>query len=89
MMSGKLSHTLESLPRPQTGEEGKEGGGEEEEEEEEDVPQMYTNLLLSESRGELVGVTYDHNILFYDAISYKLKKQVPVYIICTHVHRCL
>ena len=77
-MRGKLSHTLESLPRPQTGEEGK-GRESEEEEEEEDVPQVYTDLLLSESRGELVGITYDHNILFYDVISYKLKKQVHVY----------
>ena len=74
LLGGKISHSLEPLPRPHKSDQEREGGGEEGEEEA--VPQVYTDLLLSGSRGALVGVTYDHNILFYDSINFKKQKQV-------------
>lgn len=79
VLRGKTSHSLEPLPRPFSGQEEEGGKGEKEEEEEEDVPQVYTDLFLSESRAALVGVTYDHNILFYDLVNFKKEKQVHIY----------
>ena len=74
LLRGKLSRSLEPLPRPHTTAEGSgEGGGEEGGEE---APQVYTGLLLSKSRGALIGITYDHNIIFYDSITFEKRKQV-------------
>lgn len=88
MLKVKISHSLEPLPRPSTGqEEESEKGEKEEEEEEEDVPQVYTDLFLSESRAALVGVTYDHNILFYDLVNFKKEKQVHIYNTLTTTFR--
>ena len=72
--------SLEPLPR--ASEEGREGGGgerrekEEEEEDEEISPQVFTGLLHCQSRRALVGITYDHNIIFYDLETLGKKKQV-------------
>lgn len=79
VLKGKISHSLEPLPRPPRPSTGQEEEGEKgEEDEEEDVPQVYTDLFLSESRAALVGVTYDHNILFYDLVNFKKEKQVHI-----------
>ena len=81
LIKGKMSHSLEPLPRPQTGSErtasGEGGeGGEGREGEGEEVPQVYTDLQVCVSRGDLVGVTYDHSILFYDLATFNRQKQV-------------
>ena len=77
LLKGKLHHSLEPLPRPQNGDPQRTRDDDEEEDgEEEETPQVYTDLLLSESRGEMIGVTYDHNIIFYDLITFKKQKQV-------------
>ena len=80
MVTGTMSHSLDPLPRPQSTSrqlsmtKEKEGEGEGEEE----VPQVYTDLQFSGSRGELVGVTYDHSIIFYDVATFTRQKQVPI-----------
>ena len=85
LLRGKLAHSLEPLPRPHTTAEGSgEGGGEEGDEKGEEAPQVYTGLLLSQSRGALIGITYDHNIIFYDPITFEKRKQV-----CTCTCTCL
>ena len=84
-----MTRSLDPLPRPQSNTQQQSSmiGGEEEEEEEEEegegegegeggVPQVYTDLLLCVSRGELVGVTYDHSIIFYDIATLNKQKQV-------------
>lgn len=82
VLKGKISHSLEPLPRPLTGQEEENVKGENED----DVPQVYTDLFMSESRAALVGVTYDHNILFYDLVNFKKEKQVRLCLcICTCV----
>ena len=78
MVSGGVSHSLDPLPRPephdlQTSMSGKE---DEEEEGEGEVPQVYTDLQFCVSRGELVAVTYDHSIIFYDMTNFTRQKQV-------------
>ena len=81
MVTGTMSHSLDPLPRPQstshqlsmTKESDGEGEGEGDGEE---VPQVYTDLQLSVSRGELVGVTYDHSIIFYEVATFTRQKQV-------------
>ncbi|CAI8006082.1 Transducin beta-like protein 3 [Geodia barretti] len=81
MVTGTMSHSLDPLPRPQstshqlgmTKEKDGEGEGEEE------VPQVYTDLQFSGSRGELVGVTYDHSIIFYDVATFTRQKQLLGY----------
>ena len=81
LLEGKLSRSLDPLPRPQTSssQSDPEDGGEKEEEEEE-VPQVYTDLQLCVSRGEMVGVTHDHNIIFYDVATFKKQKQVHTHL---------
>ena len=78
MVTGTMSHSLDPLPRPKSTSrqlgmtKEKDGEGEEE------VPQVYTDLQFSGSRGELVGVTYDHSIIFYDVATFTRQKQVPI-----------
>ena len=46
------------------------------------TPQAYTGLMYSESQGALVGVTYDHNVLFYSQQEeFQKSKQVSHHII--------
>ena len=43
------------------------------------TPQAYTGLMYNESQGVLVGVTYDHNVLFYSQQEeFQKSKQVIV-----------
>ena len=82
LVKGEMTRSLDPLPCPQSNTQqqsnmiGGEEEGEEEEEGEGEVPQVYTDLQLCVSRGELVGVTYDHSIIFYDIATLSKQKQV-------------
>lgn len=68
-------HVLEPLAGSCDDGREKEERGEGEEEERE-ITSSYTGLHYNESLKQLIGVTYDQNIIFIDSQQFKIEKQV-------------
>ena len=94
--SSSMKHSLLSLP-PLTGSTSPRRRKEDKEEEvdmvggsdgleEVDVPTGgYTGLHFNECLNMLAAVTYDHNIVFYNSLSFERKKQVCYIIVYSRV----
>ena len=86
LLNGRQTHSLDPLPSSQTTSSQPQSDVGQGEDEEDDAltPQVYTDLLWCGPRQELVGITYDHSIIFYDIATFHRQKQVCMTVCVKH-----